>query len=382
MSNAPKVLVKGQPIDDAVTVFVNGSIYSGWEDVQITRELNTVAGDFQLKLTDKWKPEKMSWSIHAGDAVHIHMGKHSILTGWIDSISPSFSATSRSIIVKGRSKSCDLVDCSVTGLNQFRDVTLQVLAQKLCEPFKVPVYFKTSAGEPFSSPTVKQGETVFAFLDRHARQRKLIMVPNYDGGLEFIKVGGVRSKTKLAQGVNVLSGSSNSDQSNRFSEYIVKGQNLSFKGDDVDQMAGPEGRCTDSGVARFRPLVIINNAASDDVVTTNRAQYEANIRAAKSLEADVEVQGWYKEDGSLWEVNEEVFCDVGFLGLRRWMLVNKVTFNKNASGTTTSISLIRKDAYDFSSPDKRVKKEDDLSWLKTEGYTKPADFWKRQETNQ
>lgn len=387
MSKAPSVLEKGKVVDDAVTLFVNKLIYSGWEDLRITRELNTAASDFQLRLTDKWKPDQEPWEINSGDAVHIHMGKLSVLTGWVDSMQPSFNATKRSIVMAGRSKTADLVDCSVTGANEYVDITLQALAEKLCAPFGIPVYFRTSPGAPFPKVTIKQGEKVFELFDRLARQRKLVMVVNYEGGLEFLTVGGKRAGTELVQGVNVLSGSSNSNKTNRFSKYIVKGQNLSFLGD-ASQSSTPIGEFTDEGVTRFRPLVLVNDGTTDAKTAADRAQYEANIRAAKSLEAEIEVQGWYKADGKLWEINEEVFCNVGAIGLRRWMLINKVTFNKNASGTTTILSLIRKDAYDFSFKNKKVKKEDDLSWLKSsQSYQKPSTFnvdpvYQRQEGNQ
>lgn len=382
MSEAPKIQVKGKTDPDAVTVFVDKEIYAGWEDCQFTRELNTVASDFQLRLTDRWKPNQAKWTIQSGNAVHIHMGGQSVLTGWVDTTTPSFNANSRSIVVRGRSKACDLVDCSVTGANEYLDVNLNGLVQKLLAPFKIPVYFKASAGANFAKITVKQGETVYSLIDRLAKQRNLVMIPNVEGGIEFVTVGGKRAGTDLVQGVNVLSGSSNSDKTNRYSEYIVKGQNLSFLGEPL-QSSTPQGNFTDEGVTRYRPLVIVNNAASDDTVTGNRAQYEANIRAAKSLEAEVEVQGWFKKDGKLWDINEEVFCDIGFLGLRRVMLVKKVVFNKNASGTTCVLSLIRKDAYDFTVKNKKLKKEDDLSWLKSaQGYQKPSSFYERAETRQ
>lgn len=386
MSKAPAVTEKGKVLDDAVTLFINKQIYSGWEDVRITRELNAAAGDFQVRLTDRWKPEQQSWSVQSGDGVHIHMGKQSVLTGWIDTVNPSFNATKRSIVVSGRSKTCDIVDCSVTGPNQYSDIDLQTLAQKVCSPFEVPVYFRASPGAKFSSIIVKQGETVFNLLDRHARQRKLLMIVNYEGGLEFVNVGGKRAGTEIRQGVNVLSGSANSDKTNRFSEYIVKGQNLNFLGE-PEQSSSPEGKFTDEGVTRFRPYVVVNDGTTDGKTAEDRAQYEANIRAAKSLEAEVEVQGWFKQDGNLWEINEEVFCDVGYLGIRRWMLISKVIFNKNSSGTTTIISLIRKDAYDFSLKNTKVKKEDDLSWLKSsQSYQNPSSFvpdiYQRQEPRQ
>lgn len=365
MSNSPKVTEKTAVISDAVTFFTDKQIYEGWEDVQITREINTCALAFQLRLTDKWQQGKVDWRIQPGSHAHIHMGKQSVITGYVDAVEASFSSNSRSIVARGRSKTADLVDCSVTGANEYSNVTLKEIAEKVCAPFGIYVKFDVSPGDRFAKVTVKQGETVFELLDRLARQRKLIMIPDYDGGLTFTQKGTKRAGTELRQGANVLSGSASYDNSNRFSKYIVKGQNLSFLGS-PDQSTSPSGEATDAGIIRFRPLVIVNNGTSDDKNTQDRASYEANIRAAKAIEAEVEVVGWFKQDGKLWDVNEIVQCDIGFLGIRREMLISKVVYQKNSGGTTTTLTLIREDAYDFTTKNKE-KKEKELGWLKATG---------------
>lgn len=387
MSNPPKVVEKTEVIKDAVTFFSDKEIYEGWEDVQITREINTAATEFQLRLTDRWQPGQTPWRIKPGSHAHIHIGKQSVVTGYVDSVNASFSANDRSITAAGRTKTADLVDCSVTGANEFSNITLKEIAVKLCNPFGIPVIFQASAGDSFAKVTVKQGETVFALLDRLARQRKLLMIPSYDGGLIFTQRGTVRAGTELRQGVNVLSGSMNCDNSNRFSQYTAKGQNLSFLGS-PEESSSPEGKATDEGITRFRPLVIMNEGTSDNKNTKDRALYEANIRAAKSIEAEIEVVGWFKQDGKLWDVNEVVQCDVGFLGLRREMLIKKVVYQKNSGGTTCILTLIREDAYDFdgtSQKGAKLKKEDELGWLKTTAtktQTRTGEFWERQKGNQ
>lgn len=356
----PNVFNKTELIPDALTLFLNNKVFEGWEDIQITRELNVLASDFQLKLTDKWKTDQEKFAIQPGMKVHVHLGKKSFLTGWLDSLNLSFSSNSRDITADGRSRTCDLVDCSVTGDNEYSGLTLQEIAVKVCQPFNVVVSFQAPAGEPFSKVTVQQGETVFALLDRLARQRKLIMFPDYEGFLVFARAGAKRSPVQLAEGINVLSGSAKFDNSERFSSYLVKGQNLSFLGE-PDQSTSPSGEAKDEGITRFRPLIIVGETSTDDGASVDRAAYEAGLRAAKALEVEVQVQGWLRPDRTPWEINEIVICDIGSLGVRRKLLVKKVVFNKNNSGTTSTLTLIRPDALSFET---KVKKEADAGWLK------------------
>jgi prophage tail gpP-like protein len=356
----PNIFNKTDQVPDAVTLFINKKVFEGWEDVQITRELNVLASDFQLKLTDKWKVDQETFSIQPGDKCHVHLAKKSFLTGWVDSLALSIGSNERSITATGRSRTADLVDCSVTGDNQFSGLNLKEIATKVCAPFNIPVSFLTDPGDIFDTITIQQGETVFALLDRLARQRKLLMFPDYEGFLVFTIAGSKRSPVQLIEGVNVLGGSATFDNSERFSSYVVKGQNLSALGE-PEQSAAPSGEATDEGITRFRPLVVIGETSTDDGASGDRAAYEAGLRAAKALEVEVSVQGWLRSDGSPWEINEIVSCDIGSLGVRRNLLIKKVTFNKNNSGTTATLTLIRPDAFEFKV---KVKKDKDIGWLK------------------
>ena len=356
----PNVFNKTDLVPDAVTLFLNKRVFEGWEDLQLTRELNVLASDFQLKLTDKWRQDQEAFPIKPGDLVHIHLAKKSFLTGWLDSLNLSFSSNDRNITASGRSRTCDLVDCSVDGDNEYSGLNLQEIATKVCAPFNVPVIFRSPPGEAFAKVTVQQGESVFALLDRLARQRKLLMFPDYEGFLVFAQAGTRRSPVQLKEGVNVLGGSSKFDNSERFSKYVVKGQNLSFLGE-PDQSTSPSGEATDKGITRFRPLILVGETSTDDGASSDRAAYEAGLRAARAIEVEVAVQGWLRSDGTPWEINEIVTCDIGSLGVRRNLLVKKVVFNKNNSGTTASLTLIRPDAFEFK---KEVTKEQDAGWLK------------------
>lgn len=359
-AKVPSVTQKTVLIDDAVTLFVNGQVFEGWEDLQITRELNAAASDFQLQLVDKWRTDQEQWRLQPGDAVHIHVGKDTILTGYTDRVSASFSSNQRTVTVNGRSKTADLVDCSVTGENEFSGLNLKEIAEKLLKPFGIQAVFIAQPGAAFDKVTVQQGETVFALIDRLTRQRKLVVYPTVQGNLAFNVGGKTRSGTTLKQGLNVLSGSANYDNSDRFSEYTTKGQNLSFLGDQQQNTSG-QGKATDKGVTRFRPMVLVAETTADDQTSADRASYEANIRAAKSQDITIEVQGWHKVDGTLWDINQLIPVDCGFLGVRRTLLSKQITYTKNNSGTTCQIKLVRKEAFEFKP---EVPAEDKLGWLK------------------
>lgn len=363
----PSIFQKTTPLPDQLTLFIGGKVFEGWEDSQFTRELNACASDFQIAMTDKWREDKEAWRVVPNNAAHIHLGKHSMLQGYIDSVEASISANARGVQVKGRSKTGDLVDCSVTGPGQYANLNLKEIAEKVVAPFKIPVIFNASPGDPFPTTTVQQGETVFNLLDRLARQRKLLIYPSVDGALVFAKAGAQRASTQLVEGVNILSGKSTYDFSNRFSTYEAKGQNIGWMGEGKETTAAL-GTATDEGVGRYRPLVLLAETVSDNGQTENRAAYEAALRKAQSLKVEVQVQGFYQKDDTLWDINQFVFVDCGFLGVRRWMITRKVTYNKSNGGSTTTIELCLPDSFNF---EKTKKKEDPLGWAKPLSATTP-----------
>lgn len=356
----PNVTNKTEVVKDAVTVFCNGLVFEGWEDLQLVRELNAAAGDFQFQMTDKWEQGKEPFRIQPGDAIHIHVGKQSFFQGYCEKMRPSFSAQKRSITVSGRSKTCDLVDCDAQTTADYSGLTIKDIATKLCAPFGIVPVMKTDPAQTVPLLRVNPGDKVFSILDKAGRQIKVLFYPSYDGNLVIANQGEARSTTELKQGINVLSGDSTFDNTNRFSDYSVGGQNLPNLGTALGSI-GPIGVAKDLGVTRFRPLVLIAEQAMDDAKGDNRASYEADLRAAKALSVNIQVQGFFQFDGTPWEINRIVRVDCGFLGVRRQLLITKVTFNKNGGGTTTTLELTRSDAFLF--PNK-VKKEDPLGWTR------------------
>lgn len=356
----PKPFEKTNAVPNAVTVFTGAVVFEGWEDLQLTRELNALASDFQLQFTDKWEQNKEPFRLQPGDPIHIHIQKQAFLTGFADKLGVSISAGKRGLTLSGRSKTGDLVDCSATG-SEFLNLDLQEIAEKQCEPFGILVVFKTDPGAAFPSIRIEPGQTVFQLLDKLARQRKILMYPSYDGNLVFAPQAEARATTALVQGVNILSGKADFDNSNRFSSYTTKGQNLAFLGDAAKSI-GVKGEATDEGVTRYRPMTLMAEQSLDEAAGDDRASYEAHLRAAKSLEVEIMVYGWFQEDGTPWEINQLVRVDSGYLGVRRQMLVKKVVFQKSGSGTTTTLTLTRNDAFLFGV--KTVKKEDPLGWTK------------------
>lgn len=97
--------------DNEVSLNINGNIFKYWKTVSITTELNTVASAFSVNAFSK--SSLMIDGLKSGRPVTVKIGEDTVLTGYIEQTPVSYSATSANVGIAGRSKTCDLIDCTV-----------------------------------------------------------------------------------------------------------------------------------------------------------------------------------------------------------------------------------------------------------------------------
>lgn len=375
-------------LKDALTLRINNVNYSAWESVFISRSLDNVSPVFRITMADKWRLQGQPWPIRPSSPMRMALGKDEIIVGNIERLNLRIDTKTRVMEIVGRGKTGDLIDSSVIGTNEFKNVSLEDLGIKLAkELFSIPVKVEADIGADFKKWTVKQGESVFETLQRAALLRGLLIIENKSGELVFInRAGGTGdgtpslaspvdsfdfvgptldaiakgaklSGTALVQGENVISASAIYDDSERFSDYIVKAQapgTDEFSGKKVAQVSAFS---KDLGVRNFRPLIVLAESSADKSAAQKRADWEATVRAARAIDVSIRVQGWRKtEGGELWDINELVQVEVEYLGLNDKLLIRQVDFTKDANGTFTDLRLTRADAYD---PQPELKEEND-----------------------
>lgn len=332
-----------------IALFVNGQKYEGWKSADVTRSIEAASGSFRVTANDKWDISKDPWKIFPGDKCVVKIGTVTLITGWIDSVAPSYSPTDHGIEISGRDLTCDLIDCSaVVRSCEVRGQTIGGLASMLCAPFGIYVLDYAADSEVFPVVAVQPGETVFACIERQARQRDIVITTSGEGQLVLGKVGSLRATDKLVQGGNIITASANYDFSNRFSEYIVKGQHPA-QGDSEDAWSPPkndiESRYIDGNITRYRPLILTAESQTYDKSAETRAKRESAQRAGESTEVSVTVQGWTQSNGELWPLNGVVKITSPALYLNHELIISTVNFNAGTGGTITSMTLKQPDAF-------------------------------------
>ena len=341
-----KVPVKrGKKIPDEVSIKVNNEIFDGWQNVSVTKNLESIANRFSINLFDKFDKLRRNWPLKPGVSVEININSQRVLTGRIEKLNVNFNNTNRNFNISGRSNAGDLVDSMHVGAAEFKNITLDKLAEELVSPFGIKVFLSV-VPQTIATFSVKPGETVFEALDRAARLQGFFFVSTREGNIRLTKAARARALTSLEQDVNILSASAVYDDSQRHDQYIVKGQTIGlpdFFGADVSQ---PEGSARDAGVLRHRPFIMIAEGNVDSAQAKTRAEWEASNRLAKALKIDVVVQGWTQSEGTIWGINQLIPMKSKFLGLNRDLLISSVSHTDGTiEGKTTTLTLTDPQAF-------------------------------------
>lgn len=362
--------------NNTVRVVVNGSKseYSYWTDISITSEINTLARSFQIGTTANLPDAKtMLTQFKHGDLVQVYIGQDLVVTGYIDALPVSYTATSVDASISGRSRTEDLIDCSPA--ERGHDFS-SVLNSKDWSALKGPGTFiepeTTLAAQQFINLPLKQavaqliapyGIHLICELDNEVTNKKVNLTVKGDDtilkalqtlvgttGLYFIddEYGNLKiiDETKretvpvaLSLGDNIINAQAAFDGSDLYSDYWL---NSSQNGDNTKTGSAVQNiiKSSDSEVKRFRLMRSSNSKMTD--AETSGERKEAQYRRAQFYKTSYTVAGWRQNvnEGALWEPNTLVTINDDLLNNSQTMLITKVTFTLDNSGMITVLDCV------------------------------------------
>jgi prophage tail gpP-like protein len=336
-----------------LSLIVGGQKFGGWLDVRVSRGIERGAGDFQIAATQRWPGLDRRFEIPEGAACEIWIGRDKVLTGYVDLVRQRRNGTTAAVAFNGRSKTCDLIDCSPDfDTAELAGLDLAAVARKVCAPFGIEVDARVS-GPTFAVAAAHHGETCWKLIERLARQRQILVTDDPDGRLVLTQLASERATDELVHPSDgLLEIETVRDSSKRFSVYKVKAQAGSRwadagsdEGSLPSALAHVEGEFRDNGVKRYRPKTILNEGAAKKAGALARAEYEARRNIGKALRFTATRVGWRQRDGALWRPNMLVPCRVPSMNLGAELAIAEVHYKKGASGTTCDLELAPPEAF-------------------------------------
>lgn len=335
-------------------VYLDGTAYEYWTEMDVTRSIERMSGEFRLKLTrkDTKKDIYLDGSINTGAAVRIEIAGQTVLDGWVDDVKFNYDARDSAIEVTGRDKTGDLIDCAAAtnGKYEFTNMKLDAIVRKIIEPYGLTLTVATEVGEVFPRFAIQPGESAFDCIDRACKFRQVLAVSDGIGGIVLVKPSEEKSPGRLVYGENILKGDVLFDAKELFSLYIIKGQAEPVDAEtEAAVTASPEARSVSTVVKRYRPKVIVGENQGYDMTLKERAAWEKKMAEARSRRATFTVQGWYADatGAKLWKPNTLVNVKDKPSGLARDMLITGVSFSRSNAGTITTLDLAMPESFDL-----------------------------------
>ena len=286
--------------------------------------------------------EAIHWPIRPNDECEVRVAGQVVIKGYIDKTTLDVSDSSHGIAVSGRDKTGDLVDCAAA-VKQWRNVSILDLAKELCAPFGIEVVLETEPGKPLAVFKTEPGETVFKALERAAKIAGILLV-QARGALVLTHAGAQQAATPLVLGGNIKSGTADYDYSERFSEYTITGQRAGKDNDHGKAAAHVRSAVRDEAIKRHRPFAKSADGQATPEMARRQAEWEKQVREAKSTQLSCTVAGWTQQNGALWDINQRAQVEAATLAVQGELLISAVEYGYDDSGEITKIELIRPEA--------------------------------------
>lgn len=339
-------LVNSSPAS-GVALKVNGTVYEGWLGARVTTGIDRCAGDFELGLSSLWAGNSMlQRRIRPGDACELQLLGRTVVSGFVDTLDVAIDDRMHTVSVTGRDRTADLIDCSAVHTpGQWSGQTVLAIAQAVAAPFGLKVRAEVDTGKPLGRFSLNTGETAYEAIERAARLAGLLVTTDGAGALVLTRAGLARATDDLVYGRNIKAASASLDVRDRFQTYTALGQAAGGDYFNAAAAAHLKAVATDAEVGRFRPLILTGDAPGAAGSLRERAQWEADVRAARSMQVAVVVQGFTQSDGSLWWPNRLVRVQAPPLQLDEDLLLVGVSFEVGDQGCVTRLQLTRADAF-------------------------------------
>lgn len=336
-----------------------------WSQMTVHTSMMNMAGTFGFLGNDFSLGDFKKWDVNIGDEAEVLIEGVPVCNGYLDSIPIEYGGEKLDLQFIGRDKTADLIDCSFDQNNsEFKNQTRANIIQRLCDPFNIEVAVDDSSTEAMNIKIetfrADIGRFVSDVIIELCRDAGVLPISLGDRKLTLTKGTGLEKTTDPIQyNANAVHATLIQDNTNRYSNYAVKGVGTGTDSKQYTDYIQPTGAFEDAVISRYRPLTIFSERATDTGKCRDRAQWEARVRAGFSRGIIYEVPGWMQSDGSIWRINRTTTVYDEVLDISQTMLIAAVTYKVEIEeGNQSAYSLIHvvdEDTFSGSASDIDIK---------------------------
>ena len=329
-----------------IAVKLNGRRYSFWKSAVVHVAVGEFAREVTLNVSDNPAAASAAGELLMDSPISVICDDKTVLTGYLDEVSVNYTATTHSITIRARSKTCDLVDCSYDGDAQFNGQSARNTIREICRPFGIKVIWDCpdwTIGEM----NANVGDTCAGIITEICKRGGVFYTDDENGNLIITNLKEKPSAATIynrpsIMDSNVLSATAKFSSRDRFSEYTVESQDFAWDDDETAEfayMAG--GTVRDPGVKRYRPKIVIAQTNQDSEADTFSARLEYMSATAAAADFDYKINGWRDDTGAIWAGGTFVNLVDEFAHVDNKLIVKSADLSISYDGgRTTQLKLV------------------------------------------
>jgi len=322
-----------------VKIFCNYNLIDSFNDFSLTKSIENFCNSFSFTITNKMANDI---SLAEGSRIKISIAGENQFTGLVESINHSQTSNSHSITVQGRDKTGELIDSYIIAKqykqNNFLKLLRLILDDNGYQNIKITsdiFILPKLVGKSFIP---EKGEKIFSFIDRLAKQLRVILITDSDGDILITREGADLAVGGLNANSNIVSTSLDIDTSESYKYIKIIG---TIKTDQSKKRLKQGKEIIDERSQTNKRLIVnIGNNTNRQNIESIANWYMA-VKRGKGARYNATVQGFLTNNttGLLWQANTTVILRDSKKGINGLFLIQSVNYSQSLEGSKTDLIL-------------------------------------------
>jgi|SRR6478736_422104 len=359
-------------LDEKIELVIAGKKFANWLDLEVTLSVDKFDS---IRFSAPFEPSRKEFRTlfrpFSYQPVQVLLNGDPLFTGTMLTPDPRIDRDSKTVSVSCYAFPGMLCDCTApTGegykgrrpkgaiKTQFTKMTLQAIAQQLCDPFDLDCEFRGDPGPKFDRVSIEIEKKIHAFLVPLAQQRGFVITNTEAGKVLFWRT--IKRGAPVVQFVEAVPPltkvSANFSPQDFYSQITGYAPACKGKKGGVTVALNPHlGTRLDSGapINEYRPISKkFNDTERADAPDSAKAMMGRMFANIVSYTID-DLPTWRDPDGKLWDPNTSLtLLAPGAMVYRETeMLIREVTLRQSTEKLSASLNLVLPGAFSGETPD-------------------------------
>lgn len=339
--------------DEQVRIAINRREWVHWSEYSLKVSIDAYS---TLEFAAPFEHERAEFRVAFRPASYIPVAVdvwgETVFDGVMIDVDPDFDASRSTVKASAYSTPMVFEDCTLPDASlpfEYHALTLRGIANLVCKPFDLRVYFPDEDGPVFEKVAAEKDQKIQDFLVGLAKQRGFVVTNTNDGALLIWKARAPGHPVARLTDEQAPVLGLTTERNTR--EYFT-----SITGYTEAKKGRPGGRFTVQNPrlsAPPRPFAVkFDDTETGDVATATRAWLGRMF--ANMVSYDVHVATWRDPSGQLWAPNTTItlLAPKAMIYTETELLIREVTFSQSANETTATLKVVLPGAFAGDAPER------------------------------